>query len=40
VMARGAAEDVERAKTILHASNPSRIDLHPGVAPVTVPAAA
>ncbi len=34
VMARGSAEELERAKTILGASNPSRIDVHPGVEPV------
>jgi heat induced stress protein YflT len=30
VMAHGAAEDVARAKVILSAVNPSRIDVHPG----------
>ena len=28
VMARGAAEEIARAKTILGATNPSRLDIH------------
>ena len=40
VMARGSAEEIERAQTILGASKPSRVDVHPGVAPVAAPAAA
>lgn len=34
VAARGSAEEVERAQTILGGSAPSRIDVHAGVAPV------
>ena len=34
VAARGSAEEVERAQTILAGSAPSRIDVHAGVAPV------
>jgi len=34
VMARGSAEEVERAQAILGASKPIRIEVHPGVAPV------
>jgi hypothetical protein len=45
VMARGSAGEVERAKTLLAASNPSRLDIHdtnaPDLAPATtIPAAA
>jgi hypothetical protein len=45
VMARGAAEEIARAKTILSAVNPSRLDFHrdadaTATAPSSVPAAA
>ena len=41
VMARGAAEEIARAKTILGATNPSRLDIHrdaDAVAPAASPA--
>ena len=37
VMAHGAAEEIARAKAILAASNPSRLDVHEGL-PETAPA--
>jgi hypothetical protein len=45
VMARGMAEEIARAKTILGATNPSRLDVHRDAdavapAPSSVPAAA
>ena len=39
VMAHGTAEEIERARSILHAVNPTSIDVHAGQ-PAAVPAAA
>ena len=35
VVAQGTADEMARAKTILETANPSRLDLHEGIIPVT-----